>query len=57
MLLQIPESIDLDTHAGWLNGRAIIYMGRKYTLKLFLNTYNNAKNMYLDLDPENLLKI
>ena len=28
-----------------------------YILKLLLNTDNDAKNMYLDLDPENLCKI
>ena len=28
-----------------------------HILKLFLNTHNDAKNTYLDLDPENLFKI
>ena len=28
-----------------------------YILKLFLNIHNDAKNMYLDLDPESLFKI
>ena len=28
-----------------------------YILKKNLNTHNDAKNIYLDLDPENLFKI
>ena len=28
-----------------------------YILKLFLNKHNDAKNMYLDLDPKNLFTI
>ena len=28
-----------------------------FNLKLFLNTHNDTKNMYLDLDRESLFKI